>query len=100
MHRADLQRVCLGRSNHCYVEHFQTVRRLCFHYRVSFYELLVDDADWQKQKSSGLMICPGTGSTSWHLNVNHVSFQAVQQILQLGKGLLRIFLKNSGLYFI
>jgi len=54
-------------------------------YRVSFYELLVDNGSWQKQKSSGVMICPGTGSTSWHLNVNHVSFQAVQEILQVGK---------------
>ena len=48
-------------------------------------ELLVDNGSWQKQKSSGVMICPGTGSTSWHLNVNHVSFQAVQEILQVGK---------------
>jgi len=54
-------------------------------YRVSFYELMVDDGEWQKQKSSGVMICPGTGSTSWHLNVNHISFQAVQEILQVGK---------------
>lgn len=51
--------------------------------RVSFYELMVDDGSWQKQKSSGIIICPGTGSTSWHLNVNHVSFQAVHDILQV-----------------
>jgi len=51
---------------------------------VSFYELKVDDGCWQKQKSSGILVCPGTGSTSWHLNVNHVSFQAVQEILRIG----------------
>jgi len=49
--------------------------------RVSFYELSVDDGSWQKQKSSGMLICPGTGSTSWHLNINHVSFQQVEDIL-------------------
>ena len=49
--------------------------------RVSFYELDVDGGGWQKQKSSGVIICPGTGSTSWHLNVNHVSFQEVHDIL-------------------
>jgi len=54
-------------------------------YRVSFYELMVDDGNWQKQKSSGVLICPGTGSTSWHFNVNHVSFQKVQEILEVGK---------------
>ena len=52
---------------------------------MSFYELMVDDGHWQKQKSSGIIICPGTGSTSWHLNVNHISFQAVQEILEVGK---------------
>jgi len=46
---------------------------------------MVDNGGWQKQKSSGIIICPGTGSTSWHLNINHVSFQEVQQILQVGK---------------
>lgn len=53
--------------------------------RVSFYELKVDDGSWQKQKSSGIIICPGTGSTSWHLNVNHVSFQEVQEILRVAQ---------------
>jgi len=45
----------------------------------------VDDGDWQKQKSSGIIICPGTGSTSWHLNINHVSYQAVKDILHTGE---------------
>jgi len=53
--------------------------------RVSFYELMVDEGSWVKQKSSGIMICPGTGSTSWHLNINHVNSQAVRDILQVGK---------------
>ena len=55
-------------------------------YRVSFYKLQVDgNGVWQKQKSSGVIICPGTGSTSWHLNVNHVTYQKVHDILTVGK---------------
>uniref|UniRef100_A0AAZ3SC89 NAD kinase 2, mitochondrial n=1 Tax=Oncorhynchus tshawytscha TaxID=74940 RepID=A0AAZ3SC89_ONCTS len=31
----------------------------------SYYEISVDDGPWEKQKSSGLSICTGTGSKAW-----------------------------------
>jgi len=55
--------------------------------RVSFYEMRVDDGPSQKQKGSGVTICTGTGSTSWHFNINHISEHSVQQILELGREL-------------
>lgn len=33
--------------------------------RVSYYEVQMDDGEMMKQKSSGMTICTGTGSTSW-----------------------------------
>lgn len=33
--------------------------------RASYYEISVDDGPWEKQKSSGLSICTGTGSKAW-----------------------------------
>ncbi|KAF0031882.1 hypothetical protein F2P81_016437 [Scophthalmus maximus] len=34
--------------------------------RASYYEISVDDGPWEKQKSSGLSICTGTGSKAWY----------------------------------
>lgn len=34
-------------------------------FRASYYEISVDDGPWEKQKSSGLSICTGTGSKAW-----------------------------------
>lgn len=36
-----------------------------FLHRASYYEISVDDGPWEKQKSSGLSICTGTGSKAW-----------------------------------
>lgn len=33
--------------------------------RVSYYDVQLDDGPMMKQKSSGITICTGTGSTSW-----------------------------------
>jgi NAD+ kinase len=33
--------------------------------RVSYYDVQVDNRPMTKQKSSGMTICTGTGSTSW-----------------------------------
>lgn len=33
--------------------------------RASYYEISVDDGPWEKQKSSGLNLCTGTGSKAW-----------------------------------
>jgi len=34
-------------------------------HRASYYEISVDDGPWEKQKSSGISICTGTGSKAW-----------------------------------
>lgn len=34
-------------------------------HRASYYEISIDDGPWEKQKSSGLSICTGTGSKAW-----------------------------------
>ncbi|KAH8036019.1 hypothetical protein HPB51_016323 [Rhipicephalus microplus] len=52
--------------------------------RVSYYELSVDGSPRTKLKSSGLTICSGTGSTSWSFNINKVTPQCIQRILDIG----------------
>lgn len=51
--------------------------------RVSYYELAVDGSPRTKLKSSGLTICSGTGSTSWSFNINKVTPQCIQRILDI-----------------
>ncbi|XP_023230615.1 NAD kinase 2, mitochondrial-like isoform X1 [Centruroides sculpturatus] len=51
--------------------------------RVSYYELSVDNSLPSKQKSSGMTICTGTGSTSWSFNINKVTPRCVHQLLQI-----------------
>uniref|UniRef100_A0A023GCP6 NAD kinase 2, mitochondrial n=1 Tax=Amblyomma triste TaxID=251400 RepID=A0A023GCP6_AMBTT len=51
--------------------------------RVSYYELSVDGSPRTKLKSSGLTICSGTGSTSWSFNINKVTPQCIQRILDI-----------------
>ncbi|XP_042307316.1 NAD kinase 2, mitochondrial isoform X3 [Sceloporus undulatus] len=53
--------------------------------RASYYEISVDDGPWEKQKSSGLNICTGTGSKAWSFNINKVASQAVEEILKIAK---------------
>ncbi|XP_074547289.1 NAD kinase 2, mitochondrial isoform X2 [Halichoeres trimaculatus] len=55
-----------------------------FH-RASYYEISVDDGPWEKQKSSGLSICTGTGSKAWSYNINKLAEQAVEEVLRIGK---------------
>ncbi|KAG9354054.1 hypothetical protein JZ751_012178 [Albula glossodonta] len=52
--------------------------------RASYYEISIDDGPWEKQKSSGLNICTGTGSKAWSYNINKLVDQAVEDILKLG----------------
>ncbi|KAL8203986.1 UNVERIFIED_CONTAM: NAD kinase 2, mitochondrial [Gekko kuhli] len=54
-------------------------------HRASYYEISVDDGPWEKQKSSGLNICTGTGSKAWSFNINKVANQAVEEILKIAK---------------
>ncbi|XP_069631018.1 NAD kinase 2, mitochondrial-like isoform X2 [Haliaeetus albicilla] len=53
--------------------------------RASYYEISVDDGPWEKQKSSGLNVCTGTGSKAWSYNINKVANQAVEEILKIAK---------------
>ncbi|XP_026504834.1 NAD kinase 2, mitochondrial isoform X2 [Terrapene carolina triunguis] len=53
--------------------------------RASYYEVSVDDGPWEKQKSSGLNVCTGTGSKAWSYNINKVATQAVEEILKIAK---------------
>ncbi|XP_064163182.1 NAD kinase 2, mitochondrial isoform X1 [Anguilla rostrata] len=53
--------------------------------RASYYEISVDDGPWEKQKSSGLNVCTGTGSKAWSYNINKLVDQAVEDILKIGK---------------
>ena len=54
----------------------------------------MDDGPREKQKSSGVTICTGTGSSSWHFHINHLYPESVQQILKIGK-----ILKDQQKYF-
>ncbi|CAB1318324.1 unnamed protein product [Coregonus sp. 'balchen'] len=53
--------------------------------RASYYEISVDDGPWEKQKSSGLSVCTGTGSKAWSYNINKLVEQAVEEVLMIGK---------------
>ncbi|MBN3318196.1 NAKD2 kinase, partial [Atractosteus spatula] len=54
-------------------------------HRASYYEISVDDGPWEKQKSSGLNVCTGTGSKAWSYNINKLVTQAVEDVLKIGK---------------
>uniref|UniRef100_A0A8D0DBB5 NAD kinase 2, mitochondrial n=1 Tax=Sander lucioperca TaxID=283035 RepID=A0A8D0DBB5_SANLU len=54
-------------------------------HRASYYEISVDDGPWEKQKSSGLSICTGTGSKAWSYNINKLVEQSVEEVLKIGK---------------
>ncbi|CAJ0581806.1 unnamed protein product, partial [Mesorhabditis spiculigera] len=49
--------------------------------RVSYYELQIDSGKLVKQKSSGITICTGTGSTSWYFNINKLTEQCVKDLI-------------------
>ncbi|XP_018494362.1 NAD kinase 2, mitochondrial isoform X2 [Galendromus occidentalis] len=51
--------------------------------RVSYYEISIDGSPRTKVKSSGVTICTGTGSTSWSFNINKVTPQCVQRLLEI-----------------
>ncbi|XP_041092106.1 NAD kinase 2, mitochondrial-like isoform X2 [Polyodon spathula] len=55
--------------------------------RASYYEISVDDGPWEKQKSSGVNVCTGTGSKAWSYNINKLAFQAVEDVLKIGNRL-------------
>uniref|UniRef100_A0A672IJ60 NAD kinase 2, mitochondrial n=1 Tax=Salarias fasciatus TaxID=181472 RepID=A0A672IJ60_SALFA len=69
--------------------------------RASYYEISVDDGPWEKQKSSGLSICTGTGSKAWSYNINKLAQQAVEEILSIGTVCVWVFTEkyNESLVF-
>uniref|UniRef100_A0A0R3RX77 NAD kinase 2, mitochondrial n=1 Tax=Elaeophora elaphi TaxID=1147741 RepID=A0A0R3RX77_9BILA len=51
--------------------------------RVSYYEIQCDDGEMVKQKSSGVLVCTGSGSTSWYFNMNKMTEHCVSGILDI-----------------
>lgn len=55
--------------------------------KVSYYEVQIDDGPMLKQKSSGLVACTGTGSTSWNYNISRLMPQTVKDIMSVMGGM-------------
>ncbi|CAK9301647.1 unnamed protein product [Gordionus sp. m RMFG-2023] len=51
--------------------------------RVSYYELSIDGLEPIKQKSSGLTVCTGTGSSSWSFNINKIPVHSVAELMKI-----------------
>lgn len=52
--------------------------------KVSHLDIWLNDQDQMTSvKSSGLCVCTGTGSTSWHSSINRLSVQTVGELLRL-----------------
>uniref|UniRef100_A0A0X3P076 NAD kinase 2 n=1 Tax=Schistocephalus solidus TaxID=70667 RepID=A0A0X3P076_SCHSO len=51
--------------------------------RVSEYEISLDGSKFVRQKSSGLIVCTGTGSSAWYYNTNRVTPSLVHSLLAL-----------------
>jgi NAD+ kinase len=63
--------------------------------RVSYYQMSIDNGPVFKQKSSGIIICTGTGSTSWCYNINKMSENSIRKLLQLVNKEIRGQTKNK-----
>lgn len=49
----------------------------------SYYEIQIDNRPSELQKSSGLCVCTGTGSTAWSHNICRLPSNAVRQVLEI-----------------
>lgn len=49
----------------------------------SYYDLKVDESDPEEQKSSGLCVCTGTGSTAWSYNICRLHQDSVRRVLEI-----------------
>lgn len=38
-----------------------------------------------KQKSSGITVCTGTGSTSWYFNINKLTEESISDLMKISK---------------
>ncbi|XP_024119034.1 NAD kinase 2, mitochondrial isoform X2 [Oryzias melastigma] len=79
-----LNEIFIGESLSSRSKSFKPHLNLLLH-RASYYEISVEDGPWEKQKSSGLSICTGTGSKAWSYNINKLSEQAVEEVLKIGR---------------
>lgn len=50
--------------------------------KVSTYNISIDDSTTVKQKSSGLIVATGTGSTSWYLGMNRIDENAATSVME------------------
>uniref|UniRef100_A0A1I7TDS2 NAD(+) kinase n=1 Tax=Caenorhabditis tropicalis TaxID=1561998 RepID=A0A1I7TDS2_9PELO len=50
--------------------------------KVSTYNISIDDSPRVKQKSSGMIVSTGTGSTSWYLGMNRIDENATTSVLE------------------
>jgi len=48
----------------------------------SDYDIRIDDGEWEKQKSSGVCISTGTGSTAWSFSIISLHQETVRRVLQ------------------
>ncbi|CAD6199460.1 unnamed protein product [Caenorhabditis auriculariae] len=55
--------------------------------KVSTYNISIDDQNMVKQKSSGLIVTTGTGSTSWYLGMNRVEEATVTSLIEVLQGM-------------
>ena len=52
---------------------------------MSFYEMSINNSQRVKQKSSGITVCTGTGSTSWFFNINYLPKDSVREMFKIGE---------------
>jgi hypothetical protein len=50
----------------------------------SYFEVSVNGSSRQKLKSSGMVVCTGSGSSAWAYNISRVTEDQVKSILRLG----------------
>ena len=53
----------------------------------TYYEMTADDHDVEKQKSSGICVSTGTGSTAWSHNICNLHRETLRKIIDLIPGL-------------
>ena len=51
----------------------------------AYYELSLDSGEKEKQKSSGLVVYTGSGSSAWVYNIHRLLPYQVKKVLRLGK---------------
>ena len=63
--------------------------RFVFPCRPSYYELQIDGGSLQKQKSSGLCVSTGTGSTAWSFNICRLHPAATEALIKVVQDVIK-----------